>query len=550
MSFNSIEFAVLLVATYLLYRVLSLRGQNTLLLVASYAFYAWWDIRFLYLIVFSTVIDFACGAMIGSGWVSKPNRRLMSAVLLLAAIAFNTVQWQAVQLSLSPLAMAINWAALLPATWAGWWVLGATVLLVAIAPLFYSYSVALEASRRRTLFLVLSIVKNLLILGVFKYANFFAGSVADGFRWLGLDADRITLNLILPLGISFYTFKAISYIVDVYRGRMQASHHFWDFALFWAYFPPLLAGPIERATHLLPQLTHRRHLSFQQTSEGIFLILFGLFKKVAIADGVASSVNAVYGTTGAISWLDIVAATVLYALQIYADFSGYSDIGRGVSKLFGIELMLNFNLPYFSKTPSEFWGRWHISLSSWLRDYLYIPLGGSRQGVFKTYRNLMLTMLLGGLWHGAAWNFILWGGYQGALLCGYRAVSKIDPPSNEAVSIRNLLGSAPAIALFFGLTCYGWLLFRATSLEQVITFTRLLIVDFGNLSLSMPKPPLSALLGIPVWVAYECLEYLTHSLKLKLWFPTPLRAALYATLILILIMGESNAPAQFIYSQF
>lgn len=550
MSFNSIEFAVLLVVTYLLYRVLSLRGQNTLLLIASYVFYGWWDVKLLYLIVLSTVIDFACGAMIDSGWLSRHNRRLMSATLILAAVFFDTVQWQAVQFSLLPFTLAINWANLFPNTWMGWWVLGATVPFVAIANLLYHRSTEIEESRRRTLFLVLSVVANLSILGVFKYANFFASSVVDGFRWLGLEADAITLNLILPIGISFYTFKAISYAVDIYRGRLHASHHFWDFALFWVYFPPLLAGPIDRASHLLPQLTHRRQLSFQQTSEGIFLILFGLFKKVAIADGVASSVNAVYQTTGAISWLDIVAATVLYALQIYADFSGYSNIGRGVSKLFGIELMLNFNLPYFSKTPSEFWGRWHISLSSWLRDYLYIPLGGSRQGTFNTYRNLMITMLLGGLWHGAAWNFLLWGGYQGALLCGYRALSKTEKPSDEGVSFRKLLRSIPAIALFFGLTCYGWLLFRATSLEQIVTFTRLLILDFGNLSLGMPKPPLSALLGIPLLVGYECLEYVTQTSKLTLWFPTPLRAALYATLILILIMGESNAPVQFIYSQF
>ncbi|MBW4542128.1 MAG: MBOAT family protein [Myxacorys chilensis ATA2-1-KO14] len=550
MSFNSIEFAVLLVITYLLYRVLSLRGQNTLLLSASYIFYGWWNVKLLYLIVLSTVIDFVCGAMIDVGWLSKQNRRLISVVLVLAAVLFDTLQWQAVQLSLLPLTIAVNWVDLVPNTWSGWWVLAATVPFVAIANFLYSRSAQLEEARRRTLFLVLSVVANLSILGIFKYANFFTNSVVDGFRWLGLEADSITLNLILPIGISFYTFKAISYAVDIYRGRLHASHHFWDFALFWVYFPPLLAGPIDRASHLLPQLTHRRHLSFQQTSDGIFLILFGLFKKVAIADGVASSVNAVYQTTGALSWLDIVAATVLYALQIYAGFSGYFDIGRGVSKLFGIELMLNFNLPYFSKTPSEFWERWHISLSSWLRDYLYIPLGGSRHGTFNTYRNLMITMLLGGLWHGAAWNFILWGGYQGTLLCGYRVLSKTERRSDDVVSFRKRLASILAIAIFFGLTCYGWLLFRATSLEQIVTFTRLLIVDFGNLSLGMPKPPLSALLGIPLLVGYECLEYFTRTSKVALWVPTPLRAALYATLILILIMGESNAPVQFIYSQF
>jgi D-alanyl-lipoteichoic acid acyltransferase DltB (MBOAT superfamily) len=212
--------------------------------------------------------------------------------------------------------------------------------------------------------------------------------------------------------------------------------------------------------------------------------------------------------------------------------------------------MLNFNLPYFSKDPSEFWRRWHISLSTWLRDYLYIPLGGSRQSDRKTYQNLMTTMVLGGLWHGAAWNFVLWGFYQGALLCGYRFFTpkaKKQQPSKTGLS---LLGGLGATLFFFVLTCYGWLLFRATSLAQIITFTKILFLDFGNLTLSIPKPPLPALLGIPLLIGYEVVEYLAENSQLKRRFPTPARAALYAALIIIVLMGQSNAPAQFIYSQF
>jgi D-alanyl-lipoteichoic acid acyltransferase DltB (MBOAT superfamily) len=331
---------------------------------------------------------------------------------------------------------------------------------------------------------------------------------------------------------------------------MQPARRFSEFALFLAYFPPLLAGPIDRASELLPQLSTSRQITFKQSAEGVFLILFGLFKKVAISDGVAGSVNAIYGTTGTVSWIDVVVATFLYAVQIYCDFSGYSDMARGVSKLFGIELMLNFNLPYFSKDPSEFWRRWHISLSTWLRDYLYIPLGGNRKGDRRTYYNLMTTMVLGGLWHGAAWNFVLWGFYQGALLCVYRAFTpktKQQSPSNKGFG---LLKGLVEILFFFVLTCYGWLLFRATSLAQIITFTKILFLDFGNFALSVPKPPLPVLLGLPLLIGYEVVEYLSANSQSKRHYPIPARAAVYAALIIILLMGESNAPAQFIYSQF
>lgn len=522
-----------------------------MLLIASYVFYGWWDVRFLFLITLSTAVDFYCGSMIETGRLTHSKRYFASLYVVFAAFFFVTLQWDAVQLRTQPLAISVQWEQLLPASWSGWLVFLGTLAAVAIANRLYPRFNSLQEKQRRDLFLFISVCTNLAILGFFKYFNFFIGSALGVIRTLGIDAELLHLNIVLPVGISFYIFKTIGYTIDVYRHKIEAAHQFLDYALFLAFFPPLLAGPIDRASDLLPQLSNPRQLSFEQSAQGVFLILFGLFKKVAISDGVAGSVNAVYGTSGMVSWLDVVLATFLYAVQIYCDFSGYSDIARGVSKLFGIELMVNFNLPYFSKDPSEFWRRWHISLSTWLRDYLFIPLGGSRQGSRRTYQNLMTTMVLGGLWHGAAWNFVLWGFYQGALLCVYRAfTSKAASKQHERKNGFKILETLVATLFFFIVTCYGWLLFRSTTLAQVITFTKILFGDFGNLALSIPKPPLPALLGIPLLICYEVVEYQTDNPHFYRRYPTPARGALYAALIIILLMGESNAPAQFIYSQF
>lgn len=550
MAFNSIEFVIFFTVTYLLYRRSSLRGQNLILLAASYIFYASWDVRFVFLLVLSTAVDFYCGSMIEAGRLCRSGRSVAAWFLILAALFCITVQWNAVQIRTEPIAVSVQWNQILPASLSGWLVLIATIGLVAIANLLYPRFTELKEKQRRDFFLWISICTNLGLLGFFKYFNFFIDSAEAAIRALGIQTELLHLNIVLPVAISFYTFKTISYTVDIYLGKIQPAQRFSEFALFLAYFPPLLAGPIDRASGLLPQLSKPRQLSFEQSAQGIFLILFGLFKKVAISDGVAGSVNAIYGTSGTVSWIDVVLATFLYTIQIYGDFSGYTDMARGISKLFGIELMLNFNLPYFSKDPSEFWRRWHISLSTWLRDYLYIPLGGNRQGELRTYLNLMTTMVLGGLWHGAAWNFVLWGFYQGALLCVYRFFSSKDKKqSSSANGFGNWQGIV-ATLFFFVLTCYGWLLFRATSLAEIITFTKILFVDMGNFALIMPKPPLAALLGIPVLMAYEFFACKSQNQDFYLRYPTPARAAIYATLLVIVFMGLSNAPAQYIYSQF
>jgi D-alanyl-lipoteichoic acid acyltransferase DltB (MBOAT superfamily) len=517
-----------------------------MLLVASYIFYGWWDRRFLFLIILSTSFDFASGLMVGNGKLTNYQRIYPSVTVILAALVFITLNWEAVTLQLHPFNLSIQWQQILPYELSGWSIFIGSLVAVILMNVLYPRLATLNENIRPKICLTLSLLANLSLLGFFKYFNFFIGSISSMIQSWGVQPDFVFLHVILPVGISFYTFQSMSYTIDVYRKRLEPTVHFFDFALLVSFFPQLVAGPIERATNLLPQLTKPRHVKFEQSARGLFLILFGLFKKVAIADSIAKSVNAIYNTSGSVSWLDIVLATILFTAQIYCDFAGYTDIARGVAKLLGIELMVNFNLPYFSKTASEFWQRWHISLSSWLRDYLYIPLGGNRKGEFQTYQNLMITMILGGLWHGAAWNFVFWGLYQGILLCVYRFLEKKSFLKNLSQVWQSIL----AILFFFILTCYGWLLFRANSLEQVATFTKILLTDFGDFSLSMPKPSLSGLIGLPLLIIYEVIEYQFKDVHFYLRFRPFVRGAFYAVLTTIILMGVSNAPEQFIYFQF
>jgi len=539
MIFNSAEFLIFLGITYFFYRVLPFRAQNLMLLVAGYVFYGWWNPRMLFLILLTTALDFCCALMLRKGWLTPTQRALPSLSLVLASFLFLTVKWSGGSLEL-------------PIDWQGWLPFPGAIAIVGLINLLYPKLVALPQAQRQKLFLFASIGINLGILGVFKYFNFFIDSAEALLQSAGVNASVGNLNILLPVGISFYTFQTMSYTLDVYREDIEPEEKFFDFALFAAFFPQLVAGPIVRASDLLPQLSRPRTLTLENSVRGIYLILFGLFKKVAIADGLAASVNTVYNSTGAVSWLDVIAATLLFTFQIYCDFSAYSDIARGVSKLFGVELMNNFRLPYFSKTPSEFWQRWHISLSTWLRDYVYIPLGGNRVSTSRIYGNLMTVMLLGGLWHGAAWNYVLWGGYHGALLCGYRLLGidfskKTGDSRNGAIAI---LKAVTATVIFFALTCYGWLLFRANSFNQIADYTRILLTDVGNLSLSMSKPTLPALIGLPLLLLYETFEYYAGTVHFYDRYPSLIRGALYAILTLLIIMGTSNAPAQFIYFQF
>jgi D-alanyl-lipoteichoic acid acyltransferase DltB (MBOAT superfamily) len=323
--------------------------------------------------------------------------------------------------------------------------------------------------RVRKRWLLLSLAVNLGILGFFKYCNFFVDSAAVFVHHFGLHANVPTLRILLPVGISFYTFQELSYTIDVFRGKREPVSSWLVFAVYVAYFPHLVAGPIQRAHGLLPQIERpRERVRSEQIRSGLFLILLGLFRKIVIADALAPYVNQAFSSAGTASAVKLLVGVWAFALQIYGDFAGYTDIARGSSRLMGIELMENFRQPYLSRNITAFWRTWHISLSSWLRDYLYVPLGGNRRGRWTTYRNLMLTMLLGGLWHGAAWTFVVWGGLHGAFLIGHRLARRGAPEGAEAPPFgwRDVV---PAFVTF-NLACVAWIFFRAQSFHQAFTY--------------------------------------------------------------------------------
>jgi D-alanyl-lipoteichoic acid acyltransferase DltB (MBOAT superfamily) len=319
--------------------------------------------------------------------------------------------------------------------------------------------------RTRKAWLMLSLGANLGMLAFFKYFNFFIESATAGLGALGLETTQLRLHIVLPVGISFYTFQTLSYTIDVYRRKLEPAPSVLDFALFVAYFPQLVAGPIERATHLLPQILKPRRFNMAMLHEGLWLISWGLFKKAVIANNLAIVVDRTFATGTVATGGEYLIAIYAFAFQIYCDFSGYSDMARGLAALMGIDLMVNFNHPYAATSPRDFWRRWHISLSTWLRDYLYIPLGGNRGTKWQTYRALVLTMLLGGIWHGAKWTFVVWGVYHGVLLAAHRWLT-LDRgwslPDTRAVRVASRV-------LMFHLVCLGWLFFRADSMAQVGT---------------------------------------------------------------------------------
>jgi D-alanyl-lipoteichoic acid acyltransferase DltB (MBOAT superfamily) len=325
---------------------------------------------------------------------------------------------------------------------------------------------------RRRQFLWLSVLTNFGMLGFFKYFNFFVENVHGVLAAAGLDFSQPTLRILLPVGISFYTFQAMSYTIDVYRGELRARRSLLDLAVFVSFFPHLVAGPIQRASFLLPQVEERRRFSVEKARSGFGLIVWGYFKKLVIADNVGVIANKVFALadpTFPILWAGVFA----FAIQIYADFSAYTDIARGTSRWLGFELTENFDHPYLARTPSDFWRRWNISLSTWFRDYVYIPLGGSKQGEWRWARNVLVTFLLSGLWHGASWNYVLWGLYHGVLLVLTRAHAILWPARAPGRVLPGHRYLAPLLAVvqtagMFALTLVGWLLFRETELPAIV----------------------------------------------------------------------------------
>jgi D-alanyl-lipoteichoic acid acyltransferase DltB (MBOAT superfamily) len=398
--------------------------------------------------------------------------------------------------------------------------------------------------RRRARIFAISLVVNLGILGFFKYANFFLESGAGSLHAIGIDVESPTWQILLPIGISFYTFHGISYTFDVYRREIAASRSALDFAVFVAFFPQLVAGPIGRAKLQLPQFQQARvRPADDGVRSAVFLILLGLFKKVAIADALAPAVDRAF-TGGGAGWVTLLIGMYSFALQIYGDFSGYSDMARGSARLLGIELPSNFEQPYLSRNATEFWRRWHISLSTWLRDYLYVPLGGNRGSSRRVYRNLLLTMLLGGLWHGAAWTFVIWGAIHGCFLASHKWWRSRRPLVEEP---------SRAVALWctiatFHVVCGAWIFFRSPDLRTALRYCEGILtlrpgpVDVEALAVLIPAALVTLFIDIAQRRARE------HEVVVR--WPAAVRGSVYAMFGLAIVVFSGAAPVPFIYFQF
>lgn len=531
MSFISWQYAVLLASVVLLYWRLPGRSRMGLLLLASYCFYGTWDARFLALILTSTVTDFICSrAVTGHRWGV----------------------WTVLRYCCLPLSwlLVCGWVApWLPEAWP-WRAPDSSALLAGLGfPILLGSLVVMldrqpETTRSRG-YLFLSLGLNLGLLAFFKYFGFFAESALQMAAWLGLEPGWLLPRILLPVGISFYTFQTLSYTLDAWRGKQQPTSNFFTFATYLSFFPQLVAGPIERSGDLMPQLERPAPWNRELFLSGVRLILIGLFKKVLVGDSCAIVANYAFDPAtplnAAWAWIGVFA----FAMQIYGDFSGYTDIARGSAACLGIRLSRNFLFPYFATGPSDFWRRWHVTLSSWFRDYVYIPLGGNRHGLGRTLTNLVVVMALAGLWHGAAWTFVLWGVYHGALLVLYHAVPALRRMEfSESRSTR-----WGAVVLMTGWTWIGWSLFRASGLE-----------DWGHwLAAACGMGPGSEVpaLGALGWVLIHCLPL--WGLQALTWkhrdesrlegFHWLLRGLLYA-LLFVGVVTCISGDQEFIYFQF
>ncbi|HLP36088.1 MBOAT family O-acyltransferase [Lacibacter sp.] len=481
MLFNSTIFAIFLPIVFVLYWFVTgnkLWLQNLMLLCSSYIFYGWWDWRFLFLLLFSTLLDYFSGIKIHEA----------------------------------------------------------------------------EKQSSRKFWLILSVVINLGFLGFFKYYNFFAVEFATLLRQIGFSVNEGSfkiIQIILPVGISFYTFHGLSYIIDIYKRRIPAVYNFPEYALFVSYFPLLVAGPIERATHLLPQIQRPRVFNKQQAVNGLRQILWGLFKKVVIADTCATYANLIFNNSVDYNGSTLFLGAVFFAFQIYGDFSGYSDIALGVSKLFGMELLRNFSFPYFSRDIAEFWRRWHISLSTWFRDYLYIPLGGSKGGTWMKVRNTFIIFLVSGFWHGANWTFIVWGLlnalYFIPLLISSKNRNHLDiVAQGKAFPTITDVGK---ILVTFILTVIAWIFFRSTNLSQAWEIvTTIFSPSFFQPLQMLPKQPL-LLISFFMMIEWVGREHHYGLEQIGIRWPKFLRWSFFYLLVLLVFIysGEDQA---FIYFQF
>lgn len=484
MLFNSLEFLLFLPIVFVLYWFVfkkSLRIQNLLVIVSSYVFYGWWDWRFLFLIAFSTFLDFYVGQEIHKHKDDKKKAK--------------------------------------------YW-------------------------------LWVSIICNVGLLGFFKYYNFFVDSFVDAFAAMGYQIKSVwTLRIILPVGISFYTFQTMSYSFDIYYKKLEPTKNFISFAAFVAFFPQLVAGPIERASNLLGQINARRIFTYNQATSGLKLILWGFFKKMVIADSLAPIVDDIFANYTEYPASTLILGVCLFSFQVYGDFSGYTDIAIGTAKLFGIELMSNFKFPNFSRNVAEYWQRWHISLSTWFRHYLYIPLGGSRVSKLKSVRNICVIFLVSGLWHGANWTFVIWGGIHALLYIPVFLMGRNRLYADNVIGERTWLPSVTEIfqvLLTFALVTFSRIFFRSPSINVAFGYIDRIITDFGYEPYIHPMGyrMLDFFVLIGVFTVYEYLirkdERSPFKFKNKI-----VRLFLYVLVVLaILLFYDDGVNRSFIYFQF
>ena len=438
----------------------------------------------------------------------------------------------------------------------GWWDWRFLSLIWISTIVDYFCAKSIGASDRpahRKVLLSISVVLNLSFLGFFKYYDFFAASLSDSLALLGITAPVAVLGIILPPGISFYTFQELAYLVDVYNRKLEPSKSLVDYALFISLFPHLIAGPIQRPSHLLPQVQHPRTLDSSRFFDGIMLILSGLFRKAVVADNCALLANAAFsGKLGEPNLAVVLIGAYAFAWQIYGDFSGYSDMARGSAQLLGFHFMVNFRQPYLSRSIQEFWRRWHISLSTWLRDYLYIGLGGNRHGEAKTYRNLLTTMVLGGLWHGANWTFVVWGAIHGGWLAGERAIRSLFGQQEQATDKDGLGLFSPwswvQRIFVFHVVCVTWIFFRAQSVSEAFHF-------LGGVTRWSWQPEylvaikFLVLFAIPLFLLDLLLEMRDEEYVFEKT-PELYRVGAAACLAMIVTFFAANQVSAFIYFQF
>ena len=419
----------------------------------------------------------------------------------------------------------------------GWWS-PFYLLLIAYSTAINYYAVTLMAKgRRKKFWLVFSIVNSLGVLGFFKYSVFVTGSLNDLVRLLGISfALPAPTSILLPVGISFYTFQSLSYTIDFYRGNIEKEPSFIRFATFVSLFPQLVAGPIERAKSLLPQLTGPPKISKENIADGVSLFLVGLFKKIALADYLALYVDRVYAAPDLFDGFSLILATFAFGWQIYFDFSGYTDMARGIARMMGFNLMLNFDHPYLATSLGDFWRRWHLSLSTWFKDYVYIPLGGNRRGKFNTYRNMFMTMVISGLWHGAAWRFVVWGALHAVGRCLTRGL--------EGTTFYRVKVPKPVKQLaVFAFVTFAWIFFRADTLSDAMLIVRkIFTAGFAD-----PKFPLLALFFcLGIWLY----QFVCESRLRKILEWAPLRIGTVLFLLFYLLVFSSPSAEPFVYFQF